>query len=87
MLLTNPQNNWVKYVSVSSFAEKDRREVQKVIGHFQVHTTNRYIRMRIQTQLCLAALPIRHHHSGAAGKSHFYSVSTFLIRRVSEAIK
>ena len=84
MLLINPHNDQVKYASLSSLAGKDMR-FRRSYDIFKF-TWLIYIRIRIQTQLCLAPIPISHYHPGTGGKNYFCSISTFLIRHVSEDV-
>lgn len=81
VFLINPHNNQVKYVLVTSFAEKDMR-FRRPYDIFKF-TRLIYIRIRNQTQLCLATILIPHYSTGTGTKSHFCSISTFLIRHVS----
>ena len=72
MFLINPHNNQVKYVLVTSFAEKDIR-FRRPYDIFKF-TRLIYIRIKNQTELCLATILIPH-YSTSTGTSALFLLS------------
>lgn len=72
VFLINPHNNQVKYVLVTSFAEKDMR-FRRPYDIFKF-TRLIYIRIKNQTELCLATILIPH-YSTSTGTSALFLLS------------